>query len=188
MLSWTPEDLGNKVYNDEYIRYDPDYVDIRPTNYAAWISKLFYPYKKFKHLDYGSGQGVMGSKLNSLYGWDSTSYDPYSANTTPSGVFKLITAIEVFEHSLDIDKTIKDIKKYLDPRKGVILFSTQLATKKHDISWWYIGARNGHISISSEESLKILAIRNNMFFSSLNEGVHVLQSSRDNLSSLRRDG
>ena len=178
MLAWTPEDLGAKVYNEEYIKYDPDYTGLRPRNYADYFCAAIPPSKAktFRHLDYGSGQGIMCDELNKR-GWNSAPYDPYSHKEPPVGKFKLITAIEVFEHSLNVDNTIKDIVQYLD-RGGVIIFSTQLADFNTTIDWWYIGARNGHISILSALSMKMLAIRNNLYFSSLNQGIHILQRNR----------
>lgn len=180
MLRWTAADLGAKVYNDNYVKYDPDYLDLRPKNYAkAFLQFPTYCTKGIKHLDYGSGAGIMVEELRK-YRWDSSCYDPYSSTTRPPGKFNFITAIEVFEHSLNIMDTISDIKKSLDVEKGVVCFSTQLANQNTDISWWYIGARNGHISILSKESMKIVATRHNLFFSSINEGLHLLQSKRSN--------
>lgn len=185
MLTWTPEQLGARVYNSDYVLYDPDYAGSRPRNYANAFMQLFngrYP-GRITHLDYGSGSGIMSHVLNNN-NWNSTSYDPYSDNTKPTTKFDLVTAIEVFEHSLDIDKTIKDIKSYLNPQTGVIIFSTQLATQDTDISWWYIGARNGHIGILSAESLKVLAIRNKLYFGSINPSIHVLQPNKNNFKNL----
>lgn len=182
MLSWTPQDLGNRVYNKDYVIYDPDYLGPRPKNYAQFLknnvnkAKL----KSIKHLDYGSGEGILTQELSKSR-WNSSFYDPYSSPVKPAGVYNFITAIEVFEHALNIDETIKDIKSMLDSRNGVILFSTLFADKNTDIDWWYIGARNGHISILSEKSMKILAIRNNLFFSSIGTGMHVLQTTRNSL-------
>lgn len=183
MQDMSPEELGKLVYNEEYIKYDPDYLDIRPKNYADFISSFFHKKINFRHLDYGSGQGIMGNILKTK-GWDSTSYDPYSNNIKPEGKYDLITAIEVFEHSADLDATIEDIKQYMN-RNAVILFSTRLSDKNTDINWWYIGARNGHISIQSAQSMKMLAIKHEFFFSSINEGVHLLQTTRNDFKNLQ---
>ena len=180
MLGWTPADLGAKVYNDEYIKYDPDYVETRPKNYAGFFAGLpaIGP-AGIRHLDYGSGSGAMSKELRSRR-WDSACYDPYSSSTRPDGKFNFITAIEVFEHSLDINETVADIKSFLEVDKGVVCFSTQLADCNTNIDWWYIGARNGHISILSEKSMKIIATKHSLFFSSITPGIHLLQSKRSN--------
>lgn len=184
MLSWTAKDLGDKVYNEDYIKYDPDYVEIRPKNYAKIFADLpAISTSNIKHLDYGSGSGVMSNELRKR-GWNSSCYDPYSSSTKPTSKFNFITAIEVFEHSLNINDTVTDIKNLLDVPTGVICFSTQFANSSTNIDWWYIGARNGHISILSEESMKIIATRHNLFFSSINQGIHLLQSKRSNYRGL----
>lgn len=185
MLSWTAKALGEKVYNEEYINYDPDYTGVRPKNYAKMLLDITEPsnIRKIKHLDYGSGLGIMSEELIKKK-WNSSHYDPYSSPDKPEGTYNFITAIEVFEHALDIDSTILDIKSFLENRSGVILFSTQFADANTDIGWWYIGARNGHINILSNESMKILAIRHGLFFSSLNSGIHLLQSTRNNYREL----
>lgn len=182
MLDWTPEKLGEKCYNSEYVKYDPDYMDERPRNYAYTLLEIFGEFK-YNHLDYGSGSGKMAEILRSK-GWDSLSYDPYSENIKPIGKFKLVTAIEVIEHTLNLDKTIKDIKQYLH-RDGVLIFSTKLADKNTTIDWWYIGTRGGHINIQSEKSLKLVAKANSMEFSSIGEGIHIMQRTKSNMFRIR---
>ena len=181
MLSWTPAQLEAFVYNDKYVKYDPDYANgERAKDYARFLKELL-PNFKGRHLDYGSGQGLLCKEL----GWESFNYDPFSSTVKPAGIFKFITAVEVFEHSSDLDATIKDMLQYLDKR-GTIYFSTRLATKDSDFSWGYIAPRNGHINIQSKESLKLLATRNNLFFGSLNDGSHLLQSTRNNFKDIQR--
>jgi hypothetical protein len=185
MLKWSTKKLGERIYNEDYIKYDPDYNDSRPKNYAKFLKETFNNLK-CKHLDYGSGSGKMCEVLRG-YGWDSTEYDPFSSIVEPIGKFKLVTAIEVVEHTLDLDKTLKDVKKYLHS-DGIFLFSTRLADKNTDISWWYLGARQGHINIQSEKSLKIIAKRNSLEFLSLNDGVHVMQRKSTNIYKVLNNG
>lgn len=184
ILTWTPEQLGQKVYNEEYIKYDPSYIDERPKNYAEMfrVFPAISP-RGITHLDYGSGSGAMVNYLKK-WRWNSTCYDPYSNTTKPEGKFNFITAIEVVEHSLNIDETIVDMKKFLDLDKGLICFSTQFANKDHNIDWWYIGAIVGHISILSAEAMKIVATRHNLFLHSIHNGLHLLQPKRSNYRGL----
>ncbi len=56
MIQWLLDDFSKKVYNDEYISVDPDYVKVRPEANANNINQIFSTKKKeIKHLDYGSG-------------------------------------------------------------------------------------------------------------------------------------
>lgn len=174
MLEWSSERLGEEVYNEEYVKYDPEYVSIRPTNWANSLENL--KYKSITHLDYGSGSGIMSNLLKEK-GWKSTAYDPFSNNIKPTKKYNFITAIEVIEHSTDVEATIKDMQQYL-ARDGVILFSTLLAEKDFDIDWWYIMPRNGHICFPSKVAMVNIAKRNGLFFASLDQGVHILQTSR----------
>lgn len=181
MIGWTSDQLGAFIYNSKYALYDPDYYSgLRAKDYAKYFKDLLRGFNG-KHLDYGSGGGLLSKEL----GWNSTNYDPFSSTTKPTGLFNLITAIEVVEHSQDLDIVIKDMLQYLDKR-GAILFSTSLSGKAAGIEWSYIAPRNGHINIQSKESLKLLAIKNGMFFDSIAENVHLLQSTRNNFKDLQR--
>lgn len=183
MLQWTPEDLNTKIYNEDYLKYDPEYGGTRAYNNSTFLLELFkFKKKQFSHLDYGSGQGDLSTYLLSR-GWDSTSYDPYSNNIKSTNTFDFITAFEVFEHSLNIDSTIKEIKALLN-RDGVILFTTLFADKYTTIDWWYILPRNGHISIVSESGMKILAKQNNLFIHSISESIHILSPTRNSFKNL----
>ena len=174
MLNWPTEKFSSEIYNEEYFRYDPDYLGERPKIWANMLSSLNY--KKIKHLDYGSGSGLLSKNLK-LSGWNTCSYDPYSSKTKPEGKFNFITAIEVFEHSTNIRNTILDIKKYLD-RDGIILFSSVLVDSSINSDWWYIMPRNGHISFLSKLAIINLAKEYSLFFSSFNKGIHLLQTNR----------
>lgn len=182
LLQWSAEKFKEKVYNEDYSKVDTGYGGVRAANNVELIRQICR--NRVSHLDYGSGEGHL-SDLLVKEGWDSTYYDPYTHPNRPKGKFKLITAIEVFEHSTNIFDTVKDIKSFLD-RDGVILFTTRLADETTPIDWWYICARSGHIGILSQESLKIVAQRNNLFVSSADELVHILQPSRNNIKQLTR--
>jgi 2-polyprenyl-3-methyl-5-hydroxy-6-metoxy-1,4-benzoquinol methylase len=180
MQTWTPDYIASKVYNREYIKYDPDYAGARPTNYANMLlNNIHYSrYPNIKHLDYGSGEGLL-SKILTSKKWNSTNYDPYSMPSKPVGLFNFITAIEVAEHAASIEILIKDIKQYLT-KDGVILISTLLSEESTKISWDYILPRCGHISMVSEKTMKIVAKNNGLFFKTISINLHTLQPYRSN--------
>lgn len=182
MQNWDTNTLSSKVYNEEYIKYDPEYANgVRAKDFGDFIKGLL-PLYNGTHLDYGSGAGLLAKELK----WNTFSYDPFSQNIAPSGVYRFITMIEVVEHSQDIERTLVQVLKYLDKKRGVIFLSTSLATKDTSISWPYIAPRNGHINIQSKKSMEILCKKYNMFFNSITENVHLVQSSRNNFKDLQR--
>jgi 2-polyprenyl-6-hydroxyphenyl methylase/3-demethylubiquinone-9 3-methyltransferase len=57
------------------------------------------------------------------------------------------------------------------------MFSTLMQPANIDAiktNWWYIGPRNGHVSIYSEASLQHLATQAGYQFGHFNEGLHLL--------------
>jgi FkbM family methyltransferase len=175
---WTLGDFEQQIYNDDYILFDPDYLDIRPRNNAKALLELFGAGKgEIKHLDYGGGNGLL-SRLLRQAGWNSVSYDPFvDRDLKPEelGTFNLITAYEVFEHVPDIQALMKNLTTLLD-EAGVVLFSTLLNDGElHSntrITWWYASPRNGHISLFSHQSLQSLASRAGLVFHSFSPGLH----------------
>ena len=183
MMAWSPEIMAARVYNQDYWKYDPEYGGKRAERNLVGLIKVFGENFKRRHLDYGSGEGHLSRLLN-MSGWDSTSYDPFSSKQAPEGTFMLVTAFEVFEHSCDLDATIKDIKKYLH-KDGVVLFSTLLTEPRTKIDWWYIAPRGGHVNMQSKKSLEILAERNGLKFKTI-EGklAHIMQRTKTNIERL----
>lgn len=199
-MHWTEGDLRTRIYNDEYIKADPDYVEKRPNDYAATLPKVFpWVGSGLRHLDFGGGDGRM-SRILCESGWDSQVYDLFGGDgrlaTPPTGVFELITAIEVFEHSQDPSQMLRRLASLLAP-DGIIFFSTcvsdseKLAT--NGLKWWYAAPRNGHISLYTRDSLKILGRRHGLLCTSLSDNNHVYSTpttprTRTKLSATNRLG
>lgn len=177
---WPLEAFASRIYNDEYARVDPDYLEVRPRANAATLRTMFKDLPRtVKHLDYGGGQGLL-SRLLRESGWDSTSWDPFvdrKSSVAQLGKFDLVTAYEVFEHVPDVQALMSDLEALLAP-DGVVLFSTLLSDgnirPNERLSWWYASPRNGHISLFSRESLALLAQRHGFTCGSFSGGFHVL--------------
>ncbi|MFZ6843484.1 class I SAM-dependent methyltransferase [Undibacterium sp. RuTC16W] len=177
--NWSLEEFEEKIYNNDYINVDPDYVQVRPKGNAANLIAMFGSQARFiKHLDYGGGSGLLSSILNES-NWQSTTYDPFvdrSFNINELGKFDLITAYEVFEHVPDPHHLMSNISSLLS-NNGILLFSTLLTDgqirKNERLSWWYASPRNGHISLFSKNSLMILAQRYGYTMASFSDGFHV---------------
>ena len=120
---WTDKDFLNMVYNDDYVKIDPDYLEVRPRSNADALNNIFGNHRnEIKHLDYGGGNGVLSEYL-SLFGWNSKSYDPFPANdvaVSNLGNFDLITAFEVFEHVPSPHVMMQTIEKLLSGPEAII--------------------------------------------------------------------
>jgi SAM-dependent methyltransferase len=183
IYTWSLSEFAEKIYNDEYISVDPDYVDTRPRENAGTLLSMFGDLPtRVRHLDYGGGAGLLASLLRES-DWNSSSYDPFvnmDVRIEQLGKYDLITAFEVFEHVPDVQKLVSDLRLLLAP-DGVILFSTWLSDGhihlNERLSWWYAAPRNGHISLFSRSSLATLAQRNGWNFGSFSDVFHVFCAS-----------
>jgi SAM-dependent methyltransferase len=178
-MDWELNRFEERIYNNEYVAVDPDYIEVRPRAHAASLISIFGDrIHSIKHLDYGGGNGLLVNVLKES-NWRSTSYDPFvdrNVMVEQLGKFELITAFEVFEHVPDVQKLMSNLCSLLSS-DGIILFSTLLSDKyirpNQRINWWYASPRNGHISLFSKNSLTALAQNNGLKFASFSEGFHV---------------
>jgi SAM-dependent methyltransferase len=179
IAGWKFEEFEDKIYNKEYVQFDPDYIESRPRSNANHLISTFSgKANSFRHLDYGGGDGLL-SKILKESSWQSISYDSFVNKDiciAKLGKFDLITAYEVFEHVPDPIQLMSDLRSLLSPN-GIILFSTLLSDGNININqrlgWWYASPRNGHISLFSRKSLEIIAKNNAFNFGSFSAGYHV---------------
>tara|TARA_R110002110_G_scaffold415737_2_gene654590 strand:+ start:1657 stop:2415 length:759 start_codon:yes stop_codon:yes gene_type:complete len=174
---WSVKEFQRYIYNDEYEKVDPSFADERPRSFASLIDQKFGDHRQtLRMLDYGSGNGRMTELLQKT-GWtDAKSYDPVypEFQHPPDGLFDLITAIEVVEHSPTPLETIQEIANFLKPG-GLILLGTMLQPadiEKRRLSWWYVGPRNGHITLFSRKSMEIAWAGCGLEFGSAGENLH----------------
>lgn len=154
---WSHADFGTHIYNDRYIEVDPDFATTRPLAEARAIAASFGGAKgEIRLLDYGGGAGLMAATLREQ-GFDAVTYDPFSeANARrPQGRFNLITCYETLEHMPDPKGGAADIASFMD-EECFLIFSTLLQPPdiaELGVGWWYIGPRNGHVTLHSTPSL-----------------------------------
>jgi len=177
IAGWSPGEFADRIYNADYVRFDPDYVEVRPRANARQLIANFGAQPVFQHLDYGGGAGRL-SRLLVEAGWRSTSFDPFvqvDTDTTALGRFDLITAYEVFEHVPDPRDLVARLAALLAP-VGLILFSTLVSDGRivagKRLDWWYAAPRNGHISLHTRKSLALLAGAAGLEFASASPGLH----------------
>jgi 2-polyprenyl-6-hydroxyphenyl methylase/3-demethylubiquinone-9 3-methyltransferase len=175
---WTPEDFATHVYNADYVQVDPDYGQLRPVGNAAFVARLFEARKsRLNALDYGGGNGAFAKCLRAHGFKRCDAYDPFTPgyDTLPQETYNLVTCFETFEHTPDPVGCVRAIIDRL-AEDGVVLFSTLVQPEPFDaqgLRWWYVGPRNGHISLHSAKSLALLWEQQGCSFSSVNENMHM---------------
>ncbi|MCP4800359.1 MAG: methyltransferase domain-containing protein, partial [bacterium] len=164
-------------YNDKYIEVDPDYVRDRPLGKASMVGKLLGADNvDLKILDYGGGTGLFAETLRNSGFKHTDTYDPFSAEfkELPRNKYDLVTCFEVFEHVNDPFMTLQTICDVMS-ESGGLLFSTRIQPEimdRGELDWWYAGPRNGHISLHTRRSLRILLEKAGLKFVSLNDNLH----------------
>jgi len=161
---FTSEQWQRYVYNDDYVKVDSDYLDVRPRrNARELIAFLDGRRDSIIGLDYGGGNGLTAALLREN-GWAFDSYDPFGhTDLSPDriGRYNFCSAFEVFEHTPDPVGSLRDIIEKTRSGRLMILIGTGVndgvVSKETRLSWWYAAPRNGHVSLYSRKSLQTLA-------------------------------
>jgi hypothetical protein len=175
---WSPQDFKAHIYNGDYVRADPVFVDIRPTRNAQLVAALWNrALPDTVVLDFGGGDGALARALQAM-GHRCHTVDAFHGEDTPALLcsYDLITCFEVIEHvpHADLDNCLATLLGHLSPQ-GTVLLSTELLDADMALSNWYIAPRNGHISLHTAASLQALATRHGLSAYSINHEMHVLR-------------
>lgn len=175
---WGIGEFKSHIYNDEYVIYDPDYKEKRPSLNAKTVDDLWTDFKAtMRVLDYGGGNDVFCSALRARGFKEAISYDPMVPEhaVRPAGKFDLVTCFETLEHLPDpLDGIGKIVEFVADP--GAVFYSTLTQPSDFDqkgLSWWYVGPRNGHVSIFTRQALAAAWAKFGFKTASLNDGTHL---------------
>jgi len=175
---WSQDEFKTHIYNGGYLAVDPGYLEIRPCSNAGLVQQVFGAHKTtLRVLDFGGGNDVLCSELRAAGFPVATTYDPFVQEYAkpPDGKFNLITCFETLEHMPDPLKGIGAIVERLaDP--GLVLFSTLLQPpdfEKLGMNWWYVGPRNGHVSMFSRDALVKAWRSHGCQTGSFNDNLHV---------------
>lgn len=175
---WNEADFKTHIYNADYIKVDPEYAQTRPRANADAVLQLFGAHKAaLRVLDFGGGNDVLCSALRAAGVREAVTYDPFVAEFAkpPQGTFDLVTCFETLEHMPDPIAATAAIGSYVsDP--GLVLFSTLLQPPDFDtlgLKWWYVGPRNGHVSMFSRQALALAWRRHGFQTASLTDNLHL---------------
>ena len=176
---WSDAEFLEHIYNPGYAQIDPDYSETRPADNARMVAALFGALKDtLSVLDFGGGNGRFAALLRDDHGFaDCTTYEKLNPEfaAPPQRRFALITCFETLEHVPDPVACAGAIAGCL-AEEGLVLMSTLLQPAHFDslgLSWWYVGPRNGHISIHSPRSLPLLWQTQGWRFTSLGRDFHI---------------
>jgi hypothetical protein len=163
---WTTAEISRFIYNDDYVKVDPEYVGDRARRTAIGMSSVLRGCESLRILDYGSGAGLFASEMTALGYGTITCYDPFSHPEKPSGSFDIITCFEVIEHSPQPLETLHEMVSMLSDRGGILVGQTTQPTNIDEIrgAWWYLAPRNGHVSTFSTFTLFEMARRVGLSF------------------------
>ncbi len=180
MDGWSAQDFSDYIYNDQYVRHDPDYLGKRPVMNADFIAQRFPEMAWGTVLDFGSGLGLLEKELRSRGFAHVDSCDPYAdqpgMRQAAERNYQTVVCFEVFEHHPRPHELMSSLKQFLVD-DGAILFSTLLITESVMADgiekWWYCAPRNGHISLFTSRALQILARQHGLNFGSFNDNLHI---------------
>src|ERR1700730_1789463 len=172
---WSEDQFKTHIYNEGYHVFDPDYQTSRPRNNAGIIANLWDAHKtSMRVLDFGGGNDMFCAALRASGFSDAVTYDPMVPEHAgrPNGKFDLVTCFETLEHLPDPVAGIPGIVDCV-AEPGAVFYSTMTQPAdfdKYGLSWWYVGPRNGHISIFSKQALALAWARHGFKTVALNEG------------------
>lgn len=138
-------------------------------------------------LDFGAGYGLFVRLMRDL-GYDCHWYDPFCKNLFARGFeadvssgnkFDIVTAFEVFEHSVD---PVRDVERMFE-HANTIVFSTLLVPDsdlRSPEDWWYFIPITGqHIAFYTRESLTQIASKFEASFFTNGVGLHLMTRERN---------
>jgi SAM-dependent methyltransferase len=175
---WSIDQFKANIYNSDYLAVDPDYQENRPRATAEIVASLWAAHKaETRVLDFGGGNDVLCSALRAKGFPVAQTYDPMVPEYAqrPQGKFDLVTCFETFEHMPDPNAGITQMLECVT-ETGVVLHSTLVQPadfSAQGVGWWYVGPRNGHVSIFTREALAIAWGRHGYKHISFNDVLHL---------------
>ena len=176
---WSKDELCDRIYNSDYVKFDPLYPRIRPEINARFvkgiIAEAWLGERAPAVLDYGAGSGLLSFILKPDLTVDNFDAMNPEFDILPDARYDVIFCAEVVEHIPFPASFAKDWQALLNDG-GVVVFSTKILPDDIDVQrggWWYLGPRNGHVSLYSQKSLGILLGEAGLEYECLSEDWHL---------------
>jgi hypothetical protein len=175
---WPAERQRREIYNDDYVKVDPEFETGRAARVAPAIDRIFQDTKSaIRVLDFGGGAGELARRLRAQGFATIDTIDPFFGvpGGAPENAYDLLLCFEVLEHQATPDAPFAVAAAHLKPA-GALLFSTLIQPDDIEVlgaRWWYLAPRNGHVSLHTRHSLEILAHRHGFTVGSINESLHL---------------
>jgi hypothetical protein len=185
--SFTPAEWREHVYNDDYIRIDPEFEGDRPARTARAVQAYFGSMRESAiGLDYGGGNGLTASHLRNA-NWNFDCYDPFGLDETKAeklAKYNFCISFETFEHFPDPIASMQTLLAKVT--RGPLLIFVVTWLNDSSVSeagrlgnWVYAGPRNGHISLYSRAAMRILANRFGLELTSIHDKGHLMSRGHD---------
>lgn len=177
--NYSKNDLAREIYNEGYIKVDPLYPRVRPQMNARFLTdivkKSWIHLRQPETLDYGAGNGILAQLIAPCLHVDS--YDGLNEELSrfPEKEYDLVFCAEVVEHIPQPAEFAADWVRLTKP-SGAVIFSTLTLPENIESvrgDWWYLGPRNGHVSLYSSRSLDILLSQFGFRYEQLSEEWHL---------------
>jgi SAM-dependent methyltransferase len=175
---WREDQFKRHIYNDDYHLFDPDYQTKRPNHNAAVVTNFWGDHKAgMRVLDFGGGNDLFCKALRAGGFSEALTYDPMVPEHArrPEGRFDLVTCFETLEHLPDPLGGIAAIADCV-AEPGAVFYSTRTQPDDFDqygVAWWYVGPRNGHVSIFTKQALAQAWARHGFKTAAFNDGTHL---------------
>jgi SAM-dependent methyltransferase len=178
---WSKADFARFIYNDDYIKVDPDYLSARPRAVASYMATLLTGFETARILDYGAGRGGFAASMAELGFRHVESYDPFSMPERPVGSFDIVICNEVIQHSPFPGQSLEEMRSMLRDDGCIVLGECLQPPDIGQIrcNWWYVAPRNGHISTFSDRTFAVIGDKLGMKFHRGGRAVHALCARRD---------
>jgi 2-polyprenyl-6-hydroxyphenyl methylase/3-demethylubiquinone-9 3-methyltransferase len=177
---FTSDQWARHVYNADYVKVDPEYVDARPRTNARELQSFLPRKEGVLGLDFGGGNGLTAALMRDA-GRAFQSLDPFGySDVSPqnAGHFNFCSAMEVFEHTPDPVAALKSILGMCTGERLIVFIGTAVhdgvVTDATRLAWWYAAPRNGHISLFSRAALARLGADFGLDYASITRGTHLL--------------